>query len=220
MATVVIRLEGGQEVVAAITKDSAESLGLAAGDAVTAVIKATEVRSARISRLPPVWCVPDRGGDVVADGDVIEPAAGGISGGSVESADVGFEVDHRGAVDDIDSGEADRSVGDVEQLDEAKADGIDPAGASCGENADSALAGSEQKGDLFEFPGPLIHVAGLVKPGQKPSVGESFQALQTVSVAWFDLDPALFGPVERRLDRGVLERGAQAADHADDGYRP
>jgi molybdate transport system regulatory protein len=43
MATVVIRLEGGQEVVAAITKDSAESLGLSVGDAVTAVIKATEV---------------------------------------------------------------------------------------------------------------------------------------------------------------------------------
>ena len=43
MATVVIRLDGGQEVVAAITKDSAETLGLAAGDAVTAVIKATEV---------------------------------------------------------------------------------------------------------------------------------------------------------------------------------
>jgi molybdate transport system regulatory protein len=43
MATVVIRLEGGQEVVAAITKDSAENLGLAVGDAVTAVIKATEV---------------------------------------------------------------------------------------------------------------------------------------------------------------------------------
>jgi molybdopterin-binding protein len=43
MATVVIRLEGGQEVVAAITKDSAENLALAEGDAVTAVIKATEV---------------------------------------------------------------------------------------------------------------------------------------------------------------------------------
>lgn len=43
MATVVIRLDGGQEVVAAITKDSAESMGLAVGDAVTAVIKATEV---------------------------------------------------------------------------------------------------------------------------------------------------------------------------------
>ena len=43
MATVVIRLQGGEEVVAAITKDSAEHLGLAEGDAVTAVIKATEV---------------------------------------------------------------------------------------------------------------------------------------------------------------------------------
>ena len=43
MATVVIRLDGGQEVVAAITKDSAATLGLATGDVVTAVIKATEV---------------------------------------------------------------------------------------------------------------------------------------------------------------------------------
>ena len=43
MATVVIRLAGGENVVAAITKDSAESLQLAEGDAVTAVIKATEV---------------------------------------------------------------------------------------------------------------------------------------------------------------------------------
>jgi molybdopterin-binding protein len=43
MSTVVIRLSGGQEVVSAITKDSAEGLNLAEGDAVTAVIKATEV---------------------------------------------------------------------------------------------------------------------------------------------------------------------------------
>jgi molybdate transport system regulatory protein len=43
MSTVVIRLTGGQEVVAAITKESAEGLGLENGDAVKAVIKATEV---------------------------------------------------------------------------------------------------------------------------------------------------------------------------------
>jgi molybdate transport system regulatory protein len=43
MSTVTIRLASGQEIVAAITKDSAESLGLAEGDAVKAVIKATEV---------------------------------------------------------------------------------------------------------------------------------------------------------------------------------
>lgn len=47
MSTVVIRLEGGQEVVAAITKDSAEGLALTAGDAVTAVIKSTEVMIAK-----------------------------------------------------------------------------------------------------------------------------------------------------------------------------
>lgn len=43
MSTVVIRLEGGQEVVSAITKDSAEAMALAAGDAVKAIIKSTEV---------------------------------------------------------------------------------------------------------------------------------------------------------------------------------
>ncbi len=43
MSTVVIGLEGGQEVVAAITKDSAEGLELGAGDAITAVIKSTDV---------------------------------------------------------------------------------------------------------------------------------------------------------------------------------
>jgi molybdopterin-binding protein len=43
MSTVVIRLSGGQEVVSAITKDSAKGLELAEGDVVTAVIKATEV---------------------------------------------------------------------------------------------------------------------------------------------------------------------------------
>jgi molybdate transport system regulatory protein len=47
MSTVVIRLAGGEEVAAAITKDSAEHLELAVGDAVMAVIKATEVMVAK-----------------------------------------------------------------------------------------------------------------------------------------------------------------------------
>lgn len=47
MSAVVIRLSGGEEVVAAITKDSAESLALKVGDSVQAVIKATEVMVAK-----------------------------------------------------------------------------------------------------------------------------------------------------------------------------
>lgn len=42
MAEVVVDV-GGQRVVAAITKDSAERLGLAEGSSVTAIIKATDV---------------------------------------------------------------------------------------------------------------------------------------------------------------------------------
>ncbi|HET9201400.1 MAG TPA: TOBE domain-containing protein [Dehalococcoidia bacterium] len=43
MAEVVVELEGGGELVAAITRASAEKLGLETGQRVVAVIKATEV---------------------------------------------------------------------------------------------------------------------------------------------------------------------------------
>ncbi|MER7730109.1 TOBE domain-containing protein [Streptomyces erythrochromogenes] len=43
MASVKVRLEGGQDITAAITADAAKELGLAEGSAVTALVKATEV---------------------------------------------------------------------------------------------------------------------------------------------------------------------------------
>jgi molybdopterin-binding protein len=43
MAEVQMRLPDGQELVAAITRSSAEHLGLKEGDEVTAIIKATEI---------------------------------------------------------------------------------------------------------------------------------------------------------------------------------
>ena len=44
MATVKVRLDGGDQIVtASITKDAAEDLGLAAGQAATVLIKSTEV---------------------------------------------------------------------------------------------------------------------------------------------------------------------------------
>jgi molybdopterin-binding protein len=46
MAEVVVAV-GGQEIVSVITRTSAEHLGLKAGDAVTAIIKSTEVMIAR-----------------------------------------------------------------------------------------------------------------------------------------------------------------------------
>ena len=47
MAEVVLELEGGGELVSAITRASAESLGLAAGQRVVAIVKATEVMVAK-----------------------------------------------------------------------------------------------------------------------------------------------------------------------------
>ncbi len=46
MAEVIVKV-GDMEVVAAITRDSAERLGLKTGDQVSAVIKATEVMIAK-----------------------------------------------------------------------------------------------------------------------------------------------------------------------------
>lgn len=44
MATVKVRLDGGEQVVtASITKDAVEDLGLAVGQPATALIKSTEV---------------------------------------------------------------------------------------------------------------------------------------------------------------------------------
>lgn len=43
MATVKVRLGGGQDLTAAITLDAVKDLGLAAGSAVTALVKSTEV---------------------------------------------------------------------------------------------------------------------------------------------------------------------------------
>jgi molybdate transport system regulatory protein len=43
MATVKVRLEGGQEITAAITLEAAQELGLAPGSAVRVLVKSTEV---------------------------------------------------------------------------------------------------------------------------------------------------------------------------------
>ncbi|MFJ3192961.1 molybdopterin-binding protein [Streptomyces griseoviridis] len=43
MATVKVRLEGGQDLTAAITLEAVKDLGLAAGSAVRALVKSTEV---------------------------------------------------------------------------------------------------------------------------------------------------------------------------------
>ena len=43
MASVKVRLDGGQDITAAITADAVKDLGLAAGTSVVALIKSTEI---------------------------------------------------------------------------------------------------------------------------------------------------------------------------------
>ena len=62
MSEVAVEVDGGHEVVAAITAESARSLGLAAGRKVVVVIKSTEVMLAVERRLRACR----RGGDTLA----------------------------------------------------------------------------------------------------------------------------------------------------------
>lgn len=48
MAEVVVALEGGQEIVSAITRTSAETLQLKSGDQIVAIIKSTEVMLGKV----------------------------------------------------------------------------------------------------------------------------------------------------------------------------
>src|SRR2546428_13298762 len=51
MAEVIVTLPDGQEIVSAITRTSAESLNLKAGDTVVAIIKSTEVMIGKDERM-------------------------------------------------------------------------------------------------------------------------------------------------------------------------
>ncbi|MFF4229850.1 molybdopterin-binding protein [Streptomyces sp. NPDC001820] len=84
MAAVRVRLEGGQEITAAITLDAVSELGLAAGSAVRALVKSTEVAlaTAAVEGLSIRNQIP---------GTVTDVAAGGAMA-SVKVAVVGAEL--------------------------------------------------------------------------------------------------------------------------------
>ncbi|MBT2391758.1 TOBE domain-containing protein [Streptomyces sp. ISL-1] len=84
MASVRVRLEGGQEITAAITLDAVSELGLAAGSVVRALVKSTEVAlaTATVEGLSIRNQIP---------GTVTDVAAGGAMA-SVKVAVVGAEL--------------------------------------------------------------------------------------------------------------------------------
>ncbi|MGW3657329.1 TOBE domain-containing protein [Streptomyces sp. NPDC005151] len=70
MATVKVRLDGGQDITAAITREAVEELGLAEGSAVRALIKSTEVSlaTAAVEGLSIRNQLPGTVGDVATGG--------------------------------------------------------------------------------------------------------------------------------------------------------
>lgn len=87
MATVKIRLAGGQDLTAAITKESAEDLRLAAGSAVEALVKSTEVALAT-APLDGVSIRNQLPGTVtgIATGDAMAAVKIAVPGGELTSA--------------------------------------------------------------------------------------------------------------------------------------
>ncbi|MEV5879587.1 TOBE domain-containing protein [Streptomyces sp. NPDC052101] len=87
MATVKIRLDGGQDLTAAITLESVRDLGLSAGSAVRALVKSTEVSlaTAPIDRVSIRNQLPGTVTDIAA-GAAMATVKISIDGGSVTSA--------------------------------------------------------------------------------------------------------------------------------------
>ncbi|GHE09415.1 TOBE domain-containing protein [Streptomyces alanosinicus] len=87
MATVKIRLDGGQDLTAAITLEALRDLGLAAGSSVRALVKSTEVSlaTAPIDRVSIRNQLPGTVTDI-ATGAAMATVKISIDGGSVTSA--------------------------------------------------------------------------------------------------------------------------------------
>ncbi|OIJ68646.1 TOBE domain-containing protein [Streptomyces mangrovisoli] len=97
MATVKVRIGGGQELTAAITLDAVKELGLAEGSAVRAMVKSTEVALAtgRVSGLSIRNQVPGTVTDV-AVGGAMATVKVAVDGGELTSAITKDAVDDLG----------------------------------------------------------------------------------------------------------------------------
>ncbi|MFI9776977.1 molybdopterin-binding protein [Streptomyces sp. NPDC051956] len=87
MATVTVRLDGGQDITAAITLDAVKDLGLAEGSAVRALVKSTEVSLATgtVEGLSIRNQLPGTVDDVVAGGAMASVKVS-VQGGELTSA--------------------------------------------------------------------------------------------------------------------------------------
>ncbi|MFB7463864.1 molybdopterin-binding protein [Streptomyces sp. NPDC056224] len=87
MAAVKVRLDGGQEITAAVTADAVKDLGIAAGSPVTALVKATDVALATgpVEGLSIRNQIPGTVADVVA-GPAMASVKVNVSGGGLTAA--------------------------------------------------------------------------------------------------------------------------------------
>jgi len=113
-----------------------------------------------------------RGGGSVADGELVEPAASRVAGGPVKAGDVGLDVEDGRPVEKINSGEHHGLAGDIQELDEAEPDRVDPPRPAGGENAHRPPLAAQQERNL-----PQWRLAGrvtrLVQPAEQPGVVET-----------------------------------------------
>ncbi len=154
-----------------------------------------------------------RGCRALVDADLIEPAAARIAWRPVEPGHIRLDVDDRRAVDDVDPGERHARRGDLDDLDEAEADGVDPARGPAGEDPHGASLAAQQERHLLQ----RRHLAASapVQPGEHPRAIEPGEPGKPVGESRLELDHALLGTVHAGLDGRGFQVRVIAADDAD-----
>src|SRR5215211_6376215 len=166
------------------------------------------------------------GGGVVllvpAASDLVEPAAAGGVAGHVQVGLERLDVQHRGAVEQVDAGELDGGAVDGDHPDQAEGQVVGADRRAGGEQPDPLAGLLEQEWDrpepvAGERPGALaVGLPGPVEEADEVGVVEPLQAVQAGGVLVVEDQAARLVGVAGGLDRGV-GHGPVGGPHVADG---
>ena len=155
------------------------------------------VRSSEVSR-----------GDLVLDGDFIEPpAAGFLAARSVEAAHAGFEIDHRCPVEEVDAGDLEDGSGYGLEPHDRDPDRIGMTGRARGEDAADAVV--EERHHLEAARRAPVQVRDQVEMREPVDVAEPWDEVLS------DLNPRSYLAAGDGLKRHSLEPRERRAHDAD-----
>jgi len=158
---------------------------------------------------------------VPAAAHLVEPAAAGDVAGHVQVRLERFDVEHRGAVQQVDPGEIDQVAVDGDDPDQAEGEVVGADGSAGCEHPDPLAGVLEQERDRLQpvadkrLPALVVGQPGLVEEADEVGVVEPFQAFQAGGVLVEDDQAAGLVGVARGLDGRVGQAGVGRLDVAD-----